>query len=35
MKIKHFAVKKIKWLTLFKGITAVYSQNHMKQIEKD
>jgi hypothetical protein len=26
----HFTIKKINWLTLFKGIIAVYSENHTK-----
>jgi hypothetical protein len=34
-KTPHFAVTKINWLTLFKEIIAVYSENHTKQIEKD
>jgi hypothetical protein len=27
----HFTITKIKWLTLFKEIIAVYSENHKKQ----
>jgi hypothetical protein len=28
----HFTITKINWLTLFKEITAVYSENHAKPI---
>jgi hypothetical protein len=28
----HFTITNIKWLTLFKEITAVYSENHAKPI---
>jgi len=28
----HFTITKINWLTLFKEIIAVYSENHMKHI---
>jgi hypothetical protein len=29
----HFTITKINWLTLFKEIIAVYSDNHAKQIQ--
>jgi hypothetical protein len=32
-KTQHFTVTKIKWLTLFKEIIAVYSGNHKKQVQ--
>jgi hypothetical protein len=28
----HFTIRKINWLTLFKEIIAVYSENHAKPI---
>jgi hypothetical protein len=28
----HFTIRKIKWLTLFKEIIDVYSENHTKPI---
>jgi hypothetical protein len=28
----HFTITKINWLTLFKGIIAIYSENHAKPI---
>jgi hypothetical protein len=31
-KTPHFTITKINWLTLFKEIIAVYSENHMKPI---
>jgi hypothetical protein len=31
-KTLHFAITKINWLTLFKEIIAVYSENHTKHI---
>jgi hypothetical protein len=31
-KTQHFTITKINWLTLFKEIIAVYSENHMKYI---
>jgi hypothetical protein len=31
-KTLHFTIKKINWLTLFKEIIAVYSENHTKHI---
>jgi hypothetical protein len=31
-KTQHFTITKINWLTLFKEIIAVYSENHMKPI---
>jgi hypothetical protein len=31
-KTPHFTITKINWLTLFKEIIAVYSENHMKTI---
>jgi hypothetical protein len=31
-KTLHFTITKINWLTLFKEIIAVYSENHMKPI---
>jgi len=30
----HFTITKINWLTLFKEIIAVYSENRMKHIYK-
>jgi phospholipase/lecithinase/hemolysin len=30
-KTQHFTITKINWLTLFKEITAVYSEYHTKQ----
>jgi hypothetical protein len=30
----HFTITKINWLTLFKEIIAVYSENHTKPINK-
>jgi hypothetical protein len=32
-KTQHFTITKINWLTLFKEIIAVYSENHMKPID--
>jgi hypothetical protein len=29
-KTQHFTITKINWLTLFKEIIAVYSENHIK-----
>jgi hypothetical protein len=31
-KTQHFTITKVNWLTLFKEIIAVYSENHMKHI---
>jgi hypothetical protein len=31
-KTPHFTITKINWLTLFKKIIAVYSENHAKHI---
>jgi hypothetical protein len=31
-KTQHFTITKINWLTLFKKIIAVYSENHAKLI---
>jgi hypothetical protein len=31
-KTQHFIITKINWLTLFKEIIAVYSENHTKPI---
>jgi hypothetical protein len=31
-KTQHFTITKINWLTLFKEIIAVYTENHMKHI---
>jgi hypothetical protein len=31
-KTQHFTITKINWLTLFKEIIAVYSENHTKHI---
>jgi hypothetical protein len=31
-KTQHFTITKINWLTLFKEIIAVYSENHTKPI---
>jgi hypothetical protein len=31
-RTQHFTITKINWLTLFKEIIAVYSENHMKPI---
>jgi hypothetical protein len=31
----YFTITKINWLTLFKEITAVYSENHTKPINKN
>jgi uracil DNA glycosylase len=31
-KSQHFTITKINWLTLFKEIIAVYSENHTKHI---
>jgi hypothetical protein len=31
-KTQHFTITKINWLTLFKEIIAVYSENHTKTI---
>jgi hypothetical protein len=31
MKTPHFTITKINWLTLFKEIIAVYTENHTKQ----
>jgi hypothetical protein len=31
-KTQHFTITKINWLTLFKEIIAVYSENHTKYI---
>jgi hypothetical protein len=31
-KTPHFTVTKINWLTLFKGIIAVYSENRTKDV---
>jgi hypothetical protein len=33
-KMHHFTIKKINWLMLFKEITAVYSKNQTKDINK-
>jgi hypothetical protein len=33
-KTQHFTITKINWLTLFKEIIAVYSENHTKHINK-
>jgi hypothetical protein len=32
MKTQHFTITKINWLTLFKEIIAVYTENHKKPI---
>jgi hypothetical protein len=32
-KTQHFTITKINWLTLFKEIIAVYSENHTKHIK--
>jgi hypothetical protein len=29
MRTPHFTIKKINWLTLFKKIIAVYTENHI------
>jgi hypothetical protein len=34
-KTQHFIIKKIKWLTLFKEIIAVYTENRTKHINKN
>jgi hypothetical protein len=34
-KTQHFTKTKINWLTLFKEIIAVYSENHMKHIQNE
>jgi lipoate-protein ligase B len=33
-KTQHFTITKINWLTLFKEIIAVYTENHTKHINK-
>jgi hypothetical protein len=33
-KTRHFSITKINWLTLFKEIIAVYSENHTKHINR-
>jgi hypothetical protein len=32
-KTPHFTITKINWLTLFKKIIPVYTENHTKQIK--
>jgi hypothetical protein len=33
-KASYFTITEISWLTLFKEIIAVYTENHTKRIEK-
>jgi hypothetical protein len=33
-KTEHFSIAEITWLRLFREITAVYSENHTKPINK-
>jgi hypothetical protein len=34
-KTPHFTITKINWLTLFKKIIAVYTENHKKHMSKN
>jgi hypothetical protein len=35
MKTPHFTVTKVNWLTLFKEMISVYSENHAKTVNKN